>query len=216
MESTIPVLDAADFFTENRSDRTVAGVLLAAGMSSRFGSDNKLLAEIDGVPLVERSLQSLTEAGLDPLIAVIGHDQETVPDLLNCQVVTNPDYAAGQSTSLATGIANLPDACDAAVFMLGDMPAIQSQTIRTLVAAYTSGAGSAIAPMKDGKRGNPVLFDASHFEALSDVTGDVGGRNIFDSIDDAVLIKVADPGIHMDVDTPDDLHRVSEYIRTTM
>ena len=189
----------------------VAGVLLAAGTSDRFGDRNKLLATHDGDPLVRRAARTLLDAGLDPVVAVVGHEADRVVDALaglDVAVVTNDAYAAGQATSLRSGIGALRDRderVDAAVIALGDMPFVEPETVETLVAAYEAGVGDALAAAHGGVRGNPVLFDRRFFGALADVSGDVGGREILLTSEESACVAVSDPGVRRDIDEPGDL-----------
>ena len=192
----------------------VAGVLLAAGTSTRYGGTNKLLEDVAGESMVRRAADTLLDARLDPLVVVLGYDADRVRaalsdlgDELDADLVfvENPDYADGQSTSVAVGVSALPDEVDAAVFALGDMPWVQLETVERLVEAYLADAGTALAAAFEGDRGNPVLWDARHFEALSSQSGDVGGRDLLLSIDDAVLVETGDPGVRRDVNRPGDL-----------
>lgn len=186
----------------------IAGVLLAAGTSSRYGDVNKLLEPVDGEPMVRRSTATLLEAGLDPVVVVLGHEAERVREALTGLDVTfvhNSEYAAGQATSVRAGVEALPEDVDAAVFALGDMPWVDVETIDRLIDVYFAGQGSALAAAFEGDRGNPVLWDAAHFGALADQSGDVGGRDLLFSTDGAVLVETGDPGVRRDVDRPDEL-----------
>lgn len=190
---------------------TVAGLLLAAGTSRRFGEGNKLLATHEGTPLVTHAARTLAESTVDPLFVVVGHEAGRVVEALSAldvRFVLNPAYERGQATSVGAGIAAIRDhapAADAAVVALGDMPFVDTATVETLRAAYESGAGTALAPAYDGTRGNPVVFDRQFFDQLTDVAGDVGGRAILLESDDSVLVAVPDSGVRRDVDTPSDL-----------
>jgi molybdenum cofactor cytidylyltransferase len=189
----------------------VAGVLLAAGTSSRFGAANKLLADVGGTAMVARAARSLAAASLSPLVVVVGHEADRVAaavDGLGFAVVENDDYARGQSTSVAAGVRAVGDV-DAAVVALGDMPAVAPGSVAALVAAFHDGAGTALAAACDGRRGNPVLFARTHFGALADVAGDVGGQEILLAAPDSALVETGDPGVLRDVDTPGDLSSVT-------
>ncbi|QCC48032.1 nucleotidyltransferase family protein [Halobellus limi] len=189
----------------------IAGVLLAAGTSTRFGDRNKLLATRDGDPLVRHAARTLLDAGLDPVVAVVGHEADRVADALSgldVTVVVNDRYETGQASSLRAGIGALRDRVepvDAAVIALGDMPFVDPETVETLVAAHDAGVGDALAAAHDGVRGNPVLFDRRFFDALADVSGDVGGREILLASGDGACVSVPDPGVRRDVDEPGDL-----------
>lgn len=186
--------------------RTVGGVLLAAGESTRFGEENKLLAAVDGEPVVRHAAETLV-AALPSVVAVLGHEADrvrTALDPLDVETVTNDRYREGQSTSVAIGVdAAREHGWDAVVFGLGDMPAVDPETVETLVGAYRDGAGTVLFPTHDGKRGNPVLFDRTHYDDLAAVEGDRGGREIVRELGTAV--PVDDPGVRRDVDEPGDL-----------
>jgi molybdenum cofactor cytidylyltransferase len=192
-----------------RSDggATVGGVLLAAGMGTRFEGGNKLLAEIDGEPVVRRAARTLVESSVSGVVAVLGHQAGAVEDALGGLCVStrpNARYEEGQSTSVAVGV---DVACergwDGAVFALGDMPFVDRESVDRLVRAYVDGVGTVLAPEHDGSRGNPVLFDSQHFDALADVTGDRGGRDIVES--EGTLVSVDDDGILYDIDKKEDM-----------
>jgi molybdenum cofactor cytidylyltransferase len=185
----------------------VAGVLLAAGTSSRFGDANKLLASVDGDPIVRRAARTLAAADPSPLVAVVGHEADRVRDAidgLGFEAVDNPAYERGQATSVRAGVRAVADA-PAAVFALGDMPFVAPDTIAALVSTYRAGEWTALAAAHDGRRGNPVLFDARHFDALADADGDVGGREVLLGAENAALVETGDPGVRRDIDTPADL-----------
>lgn len=192
----------------SESPARVAGVLLAAGTSARFGDDNKLLATLDGEPLVRHAARALVDASVAPVVVVVGHEADRVRDALaglDLRFVANNAYAEGQSTSVRAGIGALDDAVDAAVIALGDMPFVDPDTVGTLVAAYEAGVGDAVAAAHDGQRGNPVLFDRRFFADLAAVAGDIGGRQVLREADDATCIAVPDSGVRRDVDGPGDL-----------
>lgn len=186
----------------------VVGILLAAGHSERFGSPNKLLATIDGVAVVTKSATTLRNSSVDAVLCVVGHEAERVRNALPDGVET-VETGAGDSTlsdSVATGVAAARrEGCDAVLIALGDMPWVDPTTVESLIAAYEADFGSAIAAANEGERGNPALFDARHFDHLSSLSGDVGGRAVLRTADDAVLLETNDPGVVTDIDEPDDL-----------
>lgn len=204
----------ADPPARDRAPRVV-GVLLAAGSSERFGVPNKLLASLNGERVVVRAARTLCEAALDRVVVVLGHDAEAVRAALDDShfdldfdvgFVFNAEYADGLSTSVRAGVdAAAAAEADAAVFLPADMPAVSSGTVDLLVDAYRGGIGTALAAAHDGRRGNPVLFDAGHFDALRDLDGDVGGREVLFGADEAALIEAGDPGVFDDIDTERDL-----------
>lgn len=207
-ERDLPVVDP-DALGPPTRDGPVFGVLLAAGESERFGRPNKLLADVEGEPMVRRAARPLVEAGLDRVLVVVGYEADRVRaalEGLSLEIVKNPDYAAGQSTSVQVGTRVAREAGAGAVcYALGDMPWVSPETVAALVRAYRAGAGDPLAAAYRGQRGNPTLFDERQFDALEDVSGDVGGRELLLTDDTAVLVETGDPGVRRDVDEPDEL-----------
>jgi molybdenum cofactor cytidylyltransferase len=193
-------------FDASGESPSVAGVLLAAGTSDRYGDRNKLLATHDGAPLVRDAARTLLAAPVDPVVVVVGHDADRVStalDGLDLELVHNDAYDTGQASSVRAGVCAVRDRSDAAVVALGDMPFVAPETVTLLVDAYAAGAGDALAAAYDGRRGNPVCFDRRFFDALTDVTGDVGGRSIL--LENGTLVDTDDSGVRRDVDRPADL-----------
>lgn len=210
----LPIVSRAAVENAPTSDRhraQIAGVLLAAGTSSRFGEANKLLTDLDGEPVVRHSARTLlrTHACLDRAVAVVGHEADRVRTALpdEITVVLNPDYQLGQASSVRAGVKAVRDS-DAAVFALGDLPRVRPETVGLLSRAFLAGLGDPIAAACEGRRGNPVLFGAHYFDVLANVEGDTGGRRILLESEDATLVETGDPGILKDVDTPEDLERL--------
>lgn len=195
--------------SRREANASVWGVLLAAGTSSRFGAPNKLLEQYEGRPVVWHAATTLAAASLDGVVAVVGYQSEAVRavvDDIATVVCPNEDFADGQSTSVRTGITAARDrGADAVVVALGDMPTVRPATVTRLIDAYESGYGSALAAAYDGSRGNPVLFDHQYFDTLTDVAGDVGGRDVLLTASDAALVETGDPGVVYDIDRPSDL-----------
>lgn len=189
-------------------DRTVGGVVLGAGRSSRFGDANKLLTPIDGVPMVARVADVALESCLDNTVVVLGYDAGSVAGALNdrhVSTVHNANYTAGQSSSVKCGIGFGADAgWDAVAVLLGDMPFVDPETVDRLVAAYRTGAGPIVAPRHDGRRGNPVIFDQSQFDRLHTLSGDRGARDLVEAHPDTTLLATDDPGVRRDIDTMSD------------
>ena len=124
-------------------------------------------------------------------------------------VAVNPQPSAGLGASLACGVAALPDALDGVLVLLGDMPRVRAATCRALLDAFERAPPTAaLAPVHVGTRGHPVLFGVAHRPALAALTGDVGARRVLAAAD-VVPIAVDDPGILLDVDTPEDLARAA-------
>jgi len=187
----------------------VGGVILAAGRSSRYESGNKLLATIDGKAVVRQVAETACKSSLSDAVAVLGHEKVAVAaalDGLSLSVQHNDEYATGQSASVRHGVEFARSAgWDAALFLLGDMPFVRVETIEELLEAYRTGTATVVVPEHEGRRGNPVLFDNCHFDALASVSGDRGGRDIIETTEKTAFIEVSDPGVHWDIDADADL-----------
>lgn len=204
-DSTFPVVEPP--FPEIDTESSLAGVILAAGTSSRFGSENKLLIPVDGTPLVRRAVAPFIDV-LDRVFVVLGYMatevREAVADLpVTC--VLNRDYADGQATSVRRGLAAIGSNVNGVVIGLGDMPAINPTTVSYLCEAFDAGAGDPVAAAFNENRGNPVLFGSQHFDKLHNLTGDTGARSILFSSKTTVLVETNDPGVRKDIDSRDDL-----------
>ena len=188
----------------------IAAIVLAAGQSRRMGPVNKLLAEVGGKPMLRRVAEAALASKAGPVIVVTGHEPEAVTGILaglDLQLVHNPDYAAGLSTSLQRGLGAVPAESDGAVVCLGDMPGLTAGAIDRLIAAFNPLEGRAICvPTWQGKRGNPLLFAQRYFAEIQAISGDVGARHLIGEYPEAVAeVPMADDAILQDIDTPDAL-----------
>lgn len=189
----------------------IAGIVLAAGRSSRMGA-NKLLESVNGKPMVRAAVEAAVHGNLSPVIVVTGHEPNKVASMLgglDTVLAHNPNFATGLSTSLAAGIAAVPDGCDGACVLLADMPGVTADHVERLIAAFDPGAKAAICvPIYRGQRGNPVLFARAFFPAMMSLSGDVGAKRIVQANAAQVReVEMPDAGTLADVDTPDALHR---------
>jgi len=189
----------------------VAAIVLAAGQSSRMGS-NKLLAELSGEPMIRRTVAAMRQAA-DMTIVVTGRDADGIATALGGLPVTlvhNERYAEGLSTSLRAGIEALPPDTDAAVIALGDMPLVTAESVRRLIAAYSPAEHRSICvPVHKGERGNPVLWGRQHFAALRDMSGDRGARVLFEALGEEIVeVAMPDDAVLRDADTPEALARL--------
>ena len=185
----------------------VAGLVMAAGRSSRMGA-NKLLMDDNGKPIVARVVEQALAADLAEIIVVTGHQEAEVRAALaghGVRFVTCPDYADGLSASLRSGLKALPADIDAALVLLGDMPRVGTALLRRMIAAFNPTEGRAIiVPSFQGKRGNPVLWDRRFFGEMMELAGDVGARHLIGEHAELVTeIAAEDGGIFLDIDTPE-------------
>jgi molybdenum cofactor cytidylyltransferase len=188
----------------------VAAIVLAAGRSTRMGAANKLLAEIDGVAIVRRVAEAALASRARPVLVVTGHQGEAVRSALaglDVAFVANPDFAQGLSTSLKAGLRALPGETDGALILLGDMPRIAAGDLDRLIAAFAAEGGQAIiAPLHDGKRGNPLVWPRAYFAEMLELDGDAGAGRLLAAHTDKVRgIELGTDAIFADVDTPEAL-----------
>ncbi|HKA71341.1 MAG TPA: NTP transferase domain-containing protein, partial [Xanthobacteraceae bacterium] len=195
--------------------RRIAAVVLAAGRSTRMGS-NKLVAELNGTPLVRIAAEQALASCADPVIVVTGHERERVEKALAglaVRFVHNPEFADGLSTSLKAGLAAVPPEADGAIICLGDMPQVRAAMIDRLIAAFDPARGALIVvPTIDGKRGNPVLWSRRFFPELAGLEGDVGARHMIGAYGEAVVEVAADRAALVDIDTPEALSALKAEI----
>lgn len=188
----------------------IAAIVLAAGLSTRWGGDQKVLTPVHGRPMVCRVVEVARAAGLLPVVVVTGHEGEGVARALGDAEVTlvrNPQPNAGISRSVRCGVQALPAGVSAAVILLGDMPWVTARSVRAIADAWKPEAGRTIVvPRVDGRRGNPVLWGAEHFEELVDLEGDVGARTLLERYPDRVhWLDLPDAGVLRDLDRPEEL-----------
>jgi molybdenum cofactor cytidylyltransferase len=181
----------------------IGGLVLAAGAATRFGAQ-KQLAELDGVPLLEHALRAIRSAGVDRVVVVLGSAADEIAARVNlhgADPVVCARWDEGQSASLACGLAELAD-CEAVVVTLGDQPRVSPEAIRRVIAGRNG--ASAIRATYNDNPGHPVLLERDLFEALRDVSGDKGARNLLLSLP-VRDIPCDDLGGGEDVDTPAEL-----------
>ncbi len=185
----------------------IAAIILAAGQSRRMGETNKLVADIDGAPMVARVADQVLASQADPVICVLGHEADRVRAALagrDITLVENPDYAQGLSTSLKRGIEAVPEDADGALVSLGDMPQVTPDVIDRLIAAFDPIEGRSICvPTTGGRRGNPVLWGRDFFEEIAEITGDKGAREIIDAHPESTVeVDMTGEGVLLDIDEP--------------
>ena len=211
---TDPVyIDPGEIGDVDLGDRTVGGVVLAAGPGERYDGSYKLLETVDGTPMIRRAVAAMTESRVADVVVIVGHEADAVREAigdLDVEYVENRAYQEGQSTSLHLGVEVARERdWDATVFGLGDMPFVTSSAIDAVIDAYADGRSTIVAAGFESKRGNPTLFDKSHYDALMDVTGDTGGRPVIMASADVGIVETGEPGVMRDIDTVEDY---DEYV----
>ncbi|HEY2796083.1 MAG TPA: nucleotidyltransferase family protein [Micromonosporaceae bacterium] len=184
----------------------IAGLLLAAGGGSRYGMP-KALARIDGELMSSRALATLRAAGMDPIVAVIGAEAESVRNALDWGstiLVPNPQWATGMGSSLRAGLAALASTdAEAALILLVDTPRITPAALRRVAASAIS-EDALLAASYAGKQGHPVLLGRHHWAGVAELAeGDTGAKPYLRAHAQAVrLIPCDDIADGTDIDRP--------------
>ena len=188
-----------------------AGILLAAGGSTRYGQP-KMLLPWRGKPLIRHAAEAALAGGLSPVIVVTGAVDNPLREALAglaVEFAPNPLWQEGQSTSLRAGIHALSNRIGSAVFLLADQPFVTPELVRTLRDRHAETLAPVIAPRVGDRRGNPVLFDRDTFADLLALRGDTGGRAIFQKTR-MTYLDWPDANLLLDVDTPEDYAHLKE------
>lgn len=187
-----------------------SALVLAGGAGRRFGGEGragKLLADLDGAPVIQRVVEGACHVPFVEVVVVTGADNSRVCAALAgqpCRFVHASDWAEGMAASLRAGIkATAPGASGACVF-LGDMPLVPPSICPALAEAAER-AGYAARPRCEGKPGHPVAFARAAFADLLALEGDRGATGLLAGRTDLAYIDTADRGVLLDIDTPDDL-----------
>ncbi len=195
----------------------IAAVLLAAGLSSRYRAldpsvATKLVAELDGVPLVRRAAEAALASRAAPLVVVTGHAKAEVRAALGglaIAVVFNPDHASGLASSLRAGLEALPAEVDGALVLLGDMPGVTAPLLDRLIAAFAGDAAAeAAVPVHRGRRCNPALLGRALFGPALALCGDEGARRLLHRAR-VVEVEVDADSVLVDVDDPETLRALA-------
>lgn len=191
--------------------KKVAGVILAAGGSSRFGEIKQLLPW-KNKNIINTVVETAALADLDPILVVLGANAGLIQASLDnetIQVVTNPDWDKGQSTSLKAGVTAIRHTVDGVLFLLCDQPHLTVNLVNAVVEEGLR-SGKVVTPIIDDRRANPVYFPASCFPLFDTLEGDAGGRQIIPACPHTTLPWL-DDWMARDIDTPEDYRVLREH-----
>jgi molybdenum cofactor cytidylyltransferase len=159
----------------------IAGVVLAAGTSSRLGRPKQLL-DLHGVPILQHVVDAAAASRLDDVIVVLGHEAAAIEAALSlpdrARIVVNPNYSEGQSSSLRAGVAAAPDDSEAVVVVLGDQPEMTAALIDRVITEWRAGGAPVVRATFGGVPGHPVLIARSEFTLVEGASGDEGLRSV--------------------------------------
>ncbi|NLG41174.1 MAG: nucleotidyltransferase family protein [Chloroflexi bacterium] len=191
--------------------KKVAGVILAAGGSSRFGEIKQLLPW-KNKNIINTVVETAALADLDPILVVLGANAGLIQASLDnetIQVVTNPDWDKGQSTSLKAGVTAIRHTVDGVLFLLCDQPHLTVNLVNAVVEEGLR-SGKVVTPIIDDRRANPVYFPASCFPLFDTLEGDAGGRQIIPACPHTTLPWL-DDWMARDIDTPEDYRALRDH-----
>jgi molybdenum cofactor cytidylyltransferase len=182
----------------------ISAILLAAGESNRMGQPKQLMP-FGQSTILERTIDNLLNSAVSETIVVLGYRNEEIRQTISgkpVKIAINPDYQKGMSASIIAGLKQIDKRARAVLLALGDQPFVDSQTINSLVEAFIANKKGIIIPVYQGRRGNPVIFAIKYKGELSNLKGDIGGRDIIKCHPDDVLeVAVNCEGVSLDIDT---------------
>lgn len=192
----------------------LGAVLLAGGASRRFGPENKLLAQVDGLPIVAKVAREILAGGVGELIVVTGAEHAAYVAALSglsVRFVSNAAWEEGIGGSIAAGVRMLSEAPHGAFIVPGDLPNLTADAFRRLGAAFSeAGGGRVVVPVTaHGEQRNPVLWPRGFFPKLAALSGARGGKPLLDTLcDERVDVAFGDESLFADIDTPSDYARL--------
>lgn len=190
----------------------IAGIILAAGASSRMGSPKALL-DYRGETFIQRLVRVLS-AVCDPVIVVLGYQADALrPAVPDATIVVNPAPERGQLSSLQTGLAALPPDAEGFLFTPVDSPAVEIATLERLAAEFhrREPATLLVIPRFEGKHGHPVFASRAIANELSALPLTAKARDVIHGhVADTLYIDVNDPRILADIDDREAYRRLSE------
>ena len=187
----------------------VTGIILASGFSNRMARD-KLLLEVGGVPVIERVIKTAKASLLDEVIIVYQNEKvRALGEKYRVKTAFNDSAHEGQSAAVKLGVRESRPDTDAFMFLVGDQPFLDSDTINTLIDQFEKNPQQIIVPVYKGKRGNPMIFPSLFRHDLLAIEGDIGGRAVIEKMRERVkLVAIENSIANIDIDTQEDYERI--------
>lgn len=191
-------------------------IILAAGMSSRFGR-NKLLEELKGRTVIERVLDNCIKSKVDRTTIVLGFEHLRIKQVIShydCTVVLNPRFQDGQSSSIKAGLRAIYEDSEAVLISPGDVPLITYEQIDALIENFRRYGSKIAVTAHNGEMGHPILFGSSLFAELLDISEEGQGLKevITKHKDQIAKVNVEDEGVLLDIDTEKELLTVKRVL----
>jgi len=188
----------------------IEAIVLAAGLSSRMGVENKLLLPYKGKMILQSTLDAISVARVDRILLITGHESEKIKATISnpkIEIIHNPDYKKGQLTSIKKGIENLSKNCTGFLMCLSDMPLLTSENYDFIINQFTDSQliKPIVAPTKEQRIGNPKLFHITYQKAILqlDSAQHQGAKKILQKYrEHLIAVDVLEDSFFFDVDTP--------------
>jgi len=205
------------------SKKPTAGMILAAGVSKRFGTSKQLLRLRKGY-MLEYVIRASLSSDLNKVYVILGHHHKKILKALSennksfesnqLEFLINPQYQQGMSRSIHVGLTSIKTTFGSVMFLLGDQPLVDTSLINLMLKQYYRSDKNICVPAYKGKRGNPTIFSHEYFSLLENVTGDSGGKDIIMAHPDDILkIETDSPACVYDIDTLSDLEELKTIVQ---
>jgi molybdenum cofactor cytidylyltransferase len=202
--------------------KPTAGIILAAGASTRSGEPKQLL-RLKGKCLLEWVLDAAFNSELDRIVLVLGYAHQKILQALGKKsqhakllVAINPQYEKGQSLSLHIGLSQVKNDYAAVMFLLGDQPMLKAATINVLLEKFWAAEKDICVPICQGKRKTPSIFRRCFYTQLMGIKGDMGARQLIDDNPDRVLaVEMDNPICFFDIDTQHDFESLKKKLKNS-
>ena len=197
----------------------IYAIILAAGRSSRMGSQ-KLLLPLGDRTIIARIAEEVLRSPVDRVFVILGPDGNGVIEALSdkrVDFVTNPDIEGDMLSSVRCGLCAMPDDCTAVLVVLGDQPGIAADIIALLVQAFQTSGRGIVVPIHGGRRGHPLLMSMHYRDEILNSYQDVGLRGLLHAHpEDVFEVEVSAPGVVEDMDVPEDYERAVSVYRNKL
>lgn len=188
----------------------ICAVVLAAGLSSRMGTQ-KLLLPFGGKTVIGHIVDRILTSTIDEVHVVVGHQSDRISAELSGRpvfIANNPDYKSGMLLSVRCGLRSLPDTCRAVMVILGDQPSITTELINQMLQSFAATKKNILVPLYEGRRGHPVLFSRQYHDEIMIHYNDMGLRGLLHNHPEEVFeLTVSTDSVLCDMDYPEDYRR---------